>query len=180
MAKILVIGSPGTGKSTFARVLSRKTQLPLISLDDLYWRKHWQRMEDHLWIKKLEKIVNQKTWIIEGNYANSLELRLKNADLVIFLHAPTFKCLYRVFKRGLDRWRGKKESLPIQIRNDMTYQPSLSFDLAFTKLILFFNIKTKRTMEKLIKQYNCNIIHLREKEKKAWLENYHVYNQKIS
>ena len=44
MQRILIIGNAGAGKSTFARLLAKKLQLPLVHLDKLYWQGTWEHL----------------------------------------------------------------------------------------------------------------------------------------
>lgn len=108
MERIIVIGCPGAGKSTFARKLRDKTGLPLYHLD-MIWHKpdktHISREEfDGL----QEAILHTPKWIIDGNYSRTMERRLQMCDTVFFLDLPTDLCLQGVQKRiGV-----KREDMP--------------------------------------------------------------------
>lgn len=101
MPRILIIGSPGAGKSTFARQLAARTGLPLLHLDDLYWQPGWVRVERVLWLERLHDALQGEHWIMEGNYNSTLPKRLERADTVILFALPREVCLWRVVKREL-------------------------------------------------------------------------------
>lgn len=93
MSKIIVIGCPGAGKSTFSRKLSEVTGIKLHYLDML-WHKpdktHISREEFDI---ELEKIMANESWIIDGNYTRTLESRLKECDTAFLLDYPLEICL---------------------------------------------------------------------------------------
>ena len=99
MKKIMIIGCCGSGKTTLAKKLSNKLNLPLIHLDKLNWRDNWKNIskeefDDLLWAE-----VVKSTWIIDGNYERTIPLRLKYCDTVIYMDYSRISCLYGVIKR---------------------------------------------------------------------------------
>jgi adenylate kinase family enzyme len=104
--RVLVIGTGGSGKSTVARRLAQRTALPLIHLDAHYWRPGWQPTPPDEWHAKVQQILRGQTWIIDGNYGGTLDLRLAACDTVIFLDLPRIVCLWRVLKRQV-RYLGR-------------------------------------------------------------------------
>lgn len=99
MKRVLVIGCSGAGKSTFARQLKALTGLPLFHLD-LIWhlpdRTHIPREE---FDARLLEILNQETWIIDGDYSRTLETRLQRCDTVFLLDYPLEVCLSGIASR---------------------------------------------------------------------------------
>ena len=160
LKRILIVGSPGVGKSTFAHQFARLMQLPLVALDDLYWQANWQRPDDTSWQNNLLATLNKPEWIIEGNYSKTFQQRLQYADCIIFLNKPTSVCLYNFAKRSIKRWLGNKSSLPINMKNDDNYRSTLSIDFAFISLILFFKWKIKPAMLDAILASNKPLIYL--------------------
>jgi adenylate kinase family enzyme len=106
MKKIAIIGSGGTGKSTLARELGEILKLPVYHLDTLYWKPGWVKTPIEEWEKVMVNLVSKDKWIIDGSFEKTLDIRLKQADTVIFLDYPTYISLFRFIKRYL-KYRGK-------------------------------------------------------------------------
>ncbi len=101
MRKVLVIGSGGAGKSTFARRLGELLDLEVIHLDSLYWSAGWVEMAKAEWQRAVEELLNREAWIIDGNYSGTLQIRLEACDTVIFLDMSRLICLWRLLKRAI-------------------------------------------------------------------------------
>lgn len=93
MKKVIIIGSPGAGKSFFSQKLKNITNLPLYHLDMLYHKKDGTHISKEELEEKLKDIFKEEEWIIDGNYQRTLELRLKECDTVFLLDFPTDVCL---------------------------------------------------------------------------------------
>lgn len=106
--RIMVIGSPGAGKSTFARILRDRLDLPLYYLDCLWHRADKTTVTREEFDRSLAKILAEDRWIIDGNYNRTLERRLQRCDTVFLLDYPLEVCL-----SGIGERIGKKrEDLP--------------------------------------------------------------------
>ncbi len=103
--KIIVIGCPGSGKSTFARALHEKTGIPLYHLDMMYWNADKTTVEKSVFLERLSAVLEKDAWIIDGNYASTMERRLAACDTVFFLDLPLDVCL-----AGIKERRGKPRS----------------------------------------------------------------------
>ena len=101
MKRVLVIGSGGAGKSTFARRLGRRLGLPVIHLDRVYWHPGWVETPKDEWKRKVEELCAGDSWVMDGNYSGTLEIRLGACDAVIFLDLPRPLCMWRVLKRAV-------------------------------------------------------------------------------
>ena len=80
MKKIIVIGCPGSGKSTFARALNHKTVIPLVHLDMLFWNADKTAVERSIFLERLVAVLEKDEWIIDGNYASTMEQRIAACD----------------------------------------------------------------------------------------------------
>lgn len=108
MQKVIVIGSPGAGKSTFARKLRDKTGLPLYYLDLIWHLPDRTNITREAFDLKLAEILKTKEWILDGNYGRTLELRLKACDTVFLLDYPPDVCL----AGARERVGRKREEMP--------------------------------------------------------------------
>lgn len=97
--RIMIIGSPGSGKSTFSRRLAEITSIPLIHLDRTYWNAGWIETPKEQFYAWQRKIVQGDTWIIDGNYGSSMDIRLSKADTVINFELSRWTCIMGYFKR---------------------------------------------------------------------------------
>ena len=91
--KIIVIGAPGAGKSTFSRALREKLNLPLVHMDMLYWNSDGTSVTSEELRARVEAEIERPEWIIDGNYQKTMELRLKSCDRAIFLDYPENVCI---------------------------------------------------------------------------------------
>jgi adenylate kinase family enzyme len=101
MERVIVIGSGGSGKSTFAAALSRRLGLPLVHLDALYWHAGWQPTPPDEWGERVRELAAAPRWVMDGNYGGTLDLRLERCDTAVFLDLPRWLSLWRVVKRQL-------------------------------------------------------------------------------
>ena len=93
MNRIVIIGCPGAGKSTFARKLAAKTGLPLYYLDMIWHRADRTVIGREEFDRQLDKLVIKDEWIIDGNYARPLPMRLAHCDTVFFFDLPLDVCI---------------------------------------------------------------------------------------
>lgn len=93
MKRVIVIGCPGSGKSTFSRALHDLTGLPLFHLDMMYWNDDRTRVDRDVFYAKLQDVLATDEWIIDGDYISTMELRMKRADTIIFLDYSLEICL---------------------------------------------------------------------------------------
>jgi len=101
MQRVLVMGSSGSGKSTFARRLSAITGLPFISLDALYWKPGWVPSDNAEFGQRVAELVRQSRWIMDGNFTRhgAGEARRDLSDTVIWFDLPRRTCVLGITKR---------------------------------------------------------------------------------
>lgn len=102
MDRIAIIGCCGAGKTYLANQLAALFNLPLTHLDAVYYDPDWNPLSAVEFAAAQEKLVAEPRWLIEGNHAGSLSIRLAHADTVIFLDLPALTCLAGLLQR---RWR---------------------------------------------------------------------------
>src|SRR5690625_4497401 len=98
MKKIAVISS---GSSTLARKFGALLHIKTFQLDVLFWKPGWVGVTKEEQRLVQSELVKRKTWIIDGNYGGTMDIRLNNADTIIFLDMPRTICAYRVIKRWI-------------------------------------------------------------------------------
>lgn len=107
--KINVIGTSGSGKSTFARALAQQLSLPYIEMDALFWKAHWTQSTDAEFLEKLERALVEPSWVLDGNYKRSTPVKWRSIDMVIWIDYSFTRTLYQAVKRALARIWTKKE-----------------------------------------------------------------------
>lgn len=97
----MVLGPPGTGKSTFARQLGERLDRPVIHLDAEYWQPGWEPTPGDAWERRHAELIAGEEWIVDGNYGSTLERRADAADAAIILEVPRHVAVYRIVRRWL-------------------------------------------------------------------------------
>ena len=152
MKKVIVIGCPGSGKSTVSRALHNKTGIPLYHLDMMYWNADKTTVEKSVFLERLSAVLEKDEWIIDGNYGSTMELRMAACDTVIFLDYPLDVCL-----DGIKERRGKP-------RSDMPWIETEE-DLEFIEFVKNYNEQQKPNVLELLKKYgDKNIIIFKSRE----------------
>lgn len=141
MKKIIIIGCPGSGKSTLARKLAHILDLSLVHLDMLNWKEDRTVVERTVFLARLQKALAQDSWIIDGNYGSTLEIRFAACDTVIFLDYPLDICL-----------TGIKERLGTA-RPDMPWVES-EMDEEFLDFVKTFSETNRPIILQLLKKYS--------------------------
>lgn len=153
MQKVLVIGCPGAGKSTFARQLCKKTNLPLYYLDMIWHKPDQTNVTPEEFDAGLNEMLHTEKWIIDGNYLRTLAMRLQACDTVFLMDYPLSVCL-----------AGAKARIG-QAREDLPWVET-EFDETFEQWILDFEKDQLPQIYKLIEPYknSKNIIIFKNRE----------------
>jgi adenylate kinase family enzyme len=153
MNRVLILGCPGAGKSTLAQRLAQASGLNLFHLDQLYWQPGWIKPNKEEWRDRLTQLLGLEEWIIDGNYGNTLPLRLASADTAIFLDFPRWICLSRALRRVI-RWRGRT-------RADMPYGCPERFDWDFLRYIWTFHATQRPQILRELESFAGRVLILR-------------------
>lgn len=107
--KINVIGTSGSGKSTFAKKLSAVLGVPHIEMDQIFWKANWEQPSDDEFFAKLKTALAQPTWILDGNYNRTVPIKWEKIDLVIWLDYSFSLTLFQAIRRAASRAWSKEE-----------------------------------------------------------------------
>ncbi len=141
MKKVIVIGCPGSGKSTFSRALHKETGIPLYHLDMLKWNADKTTVSKEVFHDRLNLVLSENEWIIDGNYASTMELRMSLCDTVFFLDYPLEVCL-----SGIKERQGKP-------RPDMPWIETED-DEEFLEFIRNYNMNSRPKVIELLNKYS--------------------------
>lgn len=146
MRRVLVIGSGGAGKSTLAARLGRLLGIEVNHLDKFFWKPGWIESPRDEWEKTVTELINRESWIMDGNYSGTLELRLQRCDTIVFLDMPRLVCLWRVVKRNLRYRRGG--------RPDMAEGCWEKLDYEFVSWIWNYSRRSRPKVVRLIREHS--------------------------
>lgn len=156
--KILVVGCSGSGKSTLARELGVRTGLPVVHLDNLFWRIDGTHVSAEEFDRRLDEVLSQDALILDGDFSRTYERRIATADTVILLDYPEEVCLAGIAGRV-----GK-------VRPDIPWVER-ELDPALVAHVRAWRSKTRpRLLELLAKYPHKQVFVLRSREEAAmWL-----------
>ena len=165
MRRVLVVGSGGSGKSTFSVTLGRILGLPVHHLDRLYWKPGWQKPDARTFQSTLLDIVNDDAWILDGNYRRTFDLRAARADTVIYLDMPTITCMTGILARRLNARHRSRPDLPSGNMDRLTFD--------FVVYVLTFRILKRPELVRRLAELPSGIEVVKLASRKAadeWLE----------
>jgi adenylate kinase family enzyme len=157
MQRILVIGSPGAGKSTLASRLAGRLNLPLIHLDREYFGPGWTMPPRAEWRERVKALAARPAWVMDGNYASTFDIRVPRATAVVWLDLPRWQCALSVL------WRvARNYGRP---RPDLGTAGPERFDWSFMRWIWSYpekmRPKTIRMLERLRPDQRVYVLHSR-------------------
>ncbi|WP_404469443.1 topology modulation protein [Sutcliffiella horikoshii] len=161
MQRIMVIGvSAGAGKSTFAARLGKALDINVFHLDAFFWKQGWVEASMEEFTQSQQEIIkNHSSWIVEGNYTATFDIRAEKADTIIYLELPLRVCLYRVIKRWPTNLGNRRPDLGGECTERMEW--------AFLKFIIATYRARKKAMKKRLDFYQEDKLVVRLKGKRA-------------
>jgi adenylate kinase family enzyme len=149
MRRVLVVGCAGAGKTTFARRLGDKLKLPVIHLDFHFWRPGWQSPDPVVWREQVTALAAMPEWVMDGIYANTLDIRMPRADTLFWLDHPRAICMRRVLVRTIAGYGRTRPDLPKNCPE--------RFDLEFLRYVWDFRRKQRPRIAAAIEQFGCHL-----------------------
>lgn len=161
--RILVLGCSGSGKSTFARKLHDCTGLPLIHLDNIWWKADRTHITREQFDWKLDSLMKREKWIIDGDYSRTYEKRIRSCDTVFFLDYGEEECM-----EGIKKRIGKE-------RSDIPWTED-RLDPELVELVHEYKKKNRPILLALLEQYSDKKVYIfsRRSQAEEWIGSYTV------
>jgi adenylate kinase family enzyme len=144
MERIIIIGCGGAGKSTLARQLGEKLNIPVVHLDRLFWKPGWVEETQEKFDRKLAVELEKPRWIMDGNFNRTMPQRVAKCDTIIYLDFNRFACLRGVIKRVLTTYG--------TVRPDMGEGCPERIDFEFLKWVWNYNKNKRERNYKLLNE----------------------------
>jgi len=109
LSRVVVVGTTGAGKTTFARRLADSLEVPHIELDALHWDSDWTPKGLDEFRQIVGEAISQQRWVVDGNYSVIRDLVWPRTTSVIWLNYPFVTVFCRVFWRTIRRVIQRKE-----------------------------------------------------------------------
>ena len=142
MQRVIVIGCPGSEKSVFSKALHDATGLPLYHLDMMNWNADGTNVPKNTFMERLHQALEKESWIIDGNYGSTMELRMQFCDTIFFLDYPLDICI-----DGIKSRKGKE-------RTDIPCITLEDEDKEFMEFIKNYNSASRPTVMELLHKYS--------------------------
>ena len=154
--KFVILGSIASGKSTLAKKIGKICNIPVVHLDKVLLDKNWNYRPVDEQIRCVKEIINQDSWIADGIYSLTLNLRAEKADVIVFLDTKPIVCLFRYFVRYLKN-RGKA-------RDDVFFDCKETWKKGIARMFFLYP-KKSRQYERIVLENTSQdkVIHLKNK-----------------
>jgi len=165
--RINVIGTSGSGKTTFGRELARILQIPFIELDAIYWGPDWSEPDDSELLTKLSTALSSDKWVLDGNYSRTTDIKWERVETVIWLDFSFHRTVIQAIKRALSRVISQEEIWP-----DTGNRESLKMLFSKDSIVLWTIETYSRRKKKILsyissEQYRSIIFHRIQSPKQA-------------
>ena len=112
MRRVMIIGQPGSGKTTLARALGDIAHLPVVHMDHIHWMPGWVERDRAEKTRLCHEVHRRPAWVFEGGHTMTWPDRLARADTLIWLDLPVGLRLWRVTRRTAAGWGRTRPDLP--------------------------------------------------------------------
>jgi adenylate kinase family enzyme len=154
MKRVMIVGSSGAGKSTFAKRLGAIIGAPVVHLDALFWNPGWQECETSEFRRRVTEALAGDAWVTDGNYiSKTFDLRVPRADAIIVLLQPRWRCMTRVLTRWLQN-RGRT-------RDDIGPDCPEKIDVPFLQWVWEYERKSLPRLEAILRQVETRVVRLK-------------------
>ena len=143
--RVLVLGAPGAGKSTFARALGVKIGAPVVHLDQLYWEPGWIIADSGAFRRRCREAAAAERWVSDGTYSNTFDERIPHADRIYWFDRGRISCMIRVLRRIFASYG--------RVRSDMADGCPEKLDFAFLRYVWFFNATRRPRIVAALEQF---------------------------
>jgi adenylate kinase family enzyme len=145
MQRIAIVGCSGGGKSTLARAMGEALGLPVVHMDNLFWKRGWTESSLEEFRPRVEAVAAGERWIMEGTFTRASALRFSRADTIVWIELPMWLCLWRAFRRMLLAFG--------RVRPDLAPGCPERFDLAFYRYISAWNRVTRPKLSRALREW---------------------------
>ena len=111
-SRVNVVGTSGSGKSTFARRLATLRNLPYVEMDQLYWKADWEEPDRRDYHARIETVVAEPEWVLDGNYRRTCPIKWPRTEVMVFLDLPLLLTVQRLIRRSWQRGTSGQELWP--------------------------------------------------------------------
>lgn len=145
LKRIFIVGASGTGKSTLARMLGARLNLPVIHIDPFFFTAGWVQRPQEETAALISKAIQEPEWVFEGNFSSSFDERAEAADLIVMLEVGRYRRMWRVIWRTL-RFYGRT-------RPDMAPGCPERLSLEFLLWVWSYESERRDAMEELLAKW---------------------------
>ncbi|MBD2430005.1 MULTISPECIES: hypothetical protein [Fischerella] len=125
MQRISVVGTTGSGKTTLARQIQQRLNIPHVELDYLHWEPNWTEVADDIFQQRVSQALSGDSWVVDGNYSKVREIIWRKADTIVWLDYAFVLTMSRLLKRTF--WRVVTQQ-PVCNGNRETWKTTFSRD----------------------------------------------------